>query len=609
MPWPTSRPNRGGILSGITRRAFLASTTALAAAFAIPREALGAVLAEPLKPADVPTTLQQTIRHSSQSYKKYRTLVAAPGEPYVARLDVLKRNANPARTGRRRSLLYLGHLTDLHMIDAQSPARLEPMAGMSQSLWAGVVRPQDTMQTHTLTAMTNAMNAAKYSPVTGAPMTAAVNTGDSADELSNLELRWYIDLLDGATLTPNSGKQGVYEGVQVWKDTPYAWHPEDPSKDDFGAYGFPTLPGMLEAAVSKSVSSPGLAAPWFAVFGNHDTLLNGVIPVDSGLRKLATGDRKAAQWGTLTDTYLRGMATDSSSFTRLTNQIWTQLGMTKGMETVSPDGQRKLLDGLEFMAAHLQSTPAPGPVGHGFTQDNMTSGKTYWTSDLNENFRLFGLDTCNQTAGPDGAVPQDQFDWLKDQLEQAQAQKKMAIILSHHNSSTLENGAEPVIGGQPLIHADEFISMLQQYPCMVAWLNGHTHINTITAHPKSGGGGFWEITSASCVDYPQQQQLVEFVDNQDGTMSIFTTALDHMSPAVWSKGDYSQTGLASLSRQLSANDWIANPPMRVGSPLDRNTELLLDAPFPLSAITDGQLAKERAVAQARLVAHEGKQPR
>nr|MBP7973006.1 hypothetical protein [Candidatus Nanopelagicales bacterium] len=61
--------------------------------------------------------------------------------------------------------------------------------------------------------------------------------------------------------------------------------------------------------------------------------------------------------------------------------------------------------------------------------------------------------------------------------------------------------------------------------------------------------------------------------------------------------------------QLSANDWIANPPMRVGSPLDRNTELLLDAPFPLSAITDGQLAKERAVAQARLVAHEGKQPR
>jgi len=45
-----------------------------------------------------------------------------------------------------------------------------------------------------------------------------------------------------------------------------------------------------------------------------------------------------------------------------------------------------------------------------------------------------------------------------------------------------------------------------------AWVNGHTHVNTITAHRREGGGGFWEITTASCIDFPQQQQVVELLD-------------------------------------------------------------------------------------------------
>jgi hypothetical protein len=223
--------------------------------------------------------------------------------------------------------------------------------------------------------------------------------------------------------------------------------------------------------------------------------------------------------------------------------------------------------------------------------------------------RCFGLDTCNQIAGPDGAVPEDQFEWLKGELAKAQAEKKLAIVISHHNSFTLENGAVPAIGpAQRLFHAEEFVATLNQYPNVVAWLNGHTHINTITAHPREGGGGFWEITTASCVDYPQQQQVVEIVDNRDGTLSIFTTVLDHASPAAYADGDFSPTALASLSRQLAANDWTMEPAMRMGSPLDRNCELLMDAPFDLAEITDADVEKAQAAARARLVAYEQGRP-
>ena len=148
--------------------------------------------------------------------------------------------------------------------------------------------------------------------------------------------------------------------------------------------------------------------------------------------------------------------------------------------------------------------------------------------------------------------------------------------------------------------------MLLRYPVCIAWLNGHTHVNTITAHTRdTGTGGFWEITTASCVDFPQQQQLIDLVDNRDGTLSFFVTALDHAAPPTWTPGDLSQTGLASLSRELAANSWLSDPPRLAGSPLDRNVELLMPAPFELSAITDAAVEAEQMKAKAQLLAHGG----
>jgi hypothetical protein len=132
-----------------------------------------------------------------------------------------------------------------------------------------------------------------------------------------------------------------------------------------------------------------------------------------------------------------------------------------------------------------------------------------------------------------------------------------------------------------------------KYPNIIAWLNGHTHTNTIKAHPNADRtGGFWEITTASCIDYPQQQQVVDICDNRDGTMSIFAIVLDHASPAQWTNGDFSQVGIASLSRELASNDWTATPFALMGSDLDRNVELILPAPFDLEKISDADLDKE-----------------
>lgn len=588
-------------MTGLSRRQFLHATAAAAAATGLGFDFLAPQLARAATPqVGIPSTLLQTIRQGSILSGTYRTLTTGPGEPYLPRIDVLRRAPSSARTTARRSLLYLGHLSDLHVIEAQSPGRIEPMIVQNHSAWGSAFHPQDPLSPHATAAMVQAFSDARYSPLTGAPMSAAIVTGDSADMHSHLELRWYIDLMDGLSVDPATGGP-TWQGVQAWSEATWAYRPGDPTGGDFGDYGFPRLPDLLSQAIAQPVKSVGLPAPWYAVYGNHDTLLLGTFDISPQLRSLAVGARKSYTLDATASTALEGWAAGTSVLA----QTLAALGLASGgpgFKDVVANPDRYLFEQRDFMAEHFRTEPTPGPVGHGFTAHNLTSGETWWQADLSPRVRAFGLDTCNAVAGPDGAVPESQMRWLRAQLEIAQRDQVLALIFSHHNSLTLENRATRPGIDEKLYGAEEFVAMLLEFPVVVGWLNGHTHLNQILAHTNATGG-FWEITTASCIDFPQQQQVVEIVDNRDGTLSLFTTVLDHASPAVPGTSG-SVADLASRSRELAANDWAETPLMRRGSPLDRNTELLLPAPFDLSVITDAQLEAQHVTERARIVAYE-----
>src|SRR4051812_14777633 len=218
------------------------------------------------------TTLDATIRPIGHG--RYRRLGWSSGEAHLVRTDL---GAVPGadRAETRRSLLYIGHHTDVHLCDAQSPARLE---GGETFGWVnpgadGGHRPQETCTTHVLDRLVAATNAVAISPVTGAPMAWCIQTGDNTDNRTDAEVAWWLDVLAGRTVTPNTGRDGVYEGIQRsgWRG---AWHPDDPSRDVYGRSGFPRLPGFLDAAV-RPFDAVGLTVPWLAVFGNHDLLFQG----------------------------------------------------------------------------------------------------------------------------------------------------------------------------------------------------------------------------------------------------------------------------------------------------------------------------------------------
>jgi metallophosphoesterase (TIGR03767 family) len=245
---------------------------------------------------------------------------------------------------------------------------------------------------------------------------------------------------------------------------------------------------------------------------------------------------------------------------------------------VTPDADRHQISRAQIIDEHFTTTGLP--IGHGFTQQNRDTDTAYYFFDKGQ-FRFVVMDTVNPNGYADGSIDADQLAWLEATVESAT--KRAVIVFSHHTSATMENpfvatGGDP----DPRVLGDEVTAYLLSQPRVVAWVNGHTHRNVITPHARAdGSGGFWEINTASHIDWPQQARLIEVADNRDGTLSIFTTVVDHAGPADYQDDLGSTLTLAALSRELSVNDPQAKLDAS-GTPTDRNTELLVRKPTDMA---------------------------
>ena len=522
------------------------------------------------------TTLDQSVALGDDG-----ALSLGPGEGYVVRADLAQ--AQAGRQAARRSLVTFHHLSDFRIVDEESPLRSEWVEACAEPLSPGAFRPQETLSTQAAASLIARANEVNGSPVTGRPVDFALHTGNAADNAQYNELRWFLDLMDGGLVAPSSGNP-EYQGVQ-----------ERSPADDF--------PDLLEEA-QQAFQSPGLRYPWYTVLGNRDVLAQGNFPPTDGARAIALGTAKIITIGpdaaaeVCADPSKLLLPGESSAI------LDDPEAETRG---VAPDGDRRLMSRREWVAEHFTSPASPGPPGHGLTAGNRDAGTAYYTFDSGE-LTVVVLDTVNPGGFSAGSIDAAQFAWLEEQLVarsgyylDAQGRRvatesadRLIVIASHHGLELLNNPFPGPEGKEERLRGPQLEALLHRFPNVVLHVSGHSGEQRIAARPdpagRTGAGAYWEVSTGSPLEFPMQGRLLDIVDNGDGTISVFSTVYDIAAPL--SPGDaadgtpddgVNESLLASVARLLA----VADPQRDADAPglgaSDRNAELLLPAPFDLSA--------------------------
>ncbi|MGW2230298.1 TIGR03767 family metallophosphoesterase [Streptomyces formicae] len=524
--------------------------------------------AAPLAPYRGGTTLLTAA--AARGTSGYRRLGEGPAWGRVVRGDLAA--AKPGREGRRTALAAFVQFTDLHLVDVQHPLRYEYLRAQTASAW----RPQESLSVAGAVSLVERVNSLRGAPATGAPLHCVVTTGDNTDNNSRGELDWFLKVMSGGRITPNTGDPRHYEGVQDSGLTLY-WHPDDALRDADKRLGFPRLHGFLDAAI-REVNSPGLGLPWYSTVGNHDALPGGCwAPKDSYFAEFAVGGRKlmaldeqrgAALWKAVK----KGHDPKGDHFKELLRSE------SRRMRNVTPDESRAPFTPAEYIRAHLDPAhKGRGPVGHGYTQENLASATQYYSFRVSDDVLGISLDTTDPGGHYEGSLGTAQLRWLERELaanERRAGGPSYVVVLSHHTSRTMRNlRHDPARPGEARHGGDEILALLGRHRSVLAWVNGHSHKNAITPH-RTAHGSFWEVSTASHIDFPQLARVVEISDNHDGTVSLFTTLIESAAPHRTDFADLSQTGLAALYRELSFNAPGAKPALG-GEAGDRNTELIL----------------------------------
>ena len=429
-------------------------------------------------------------------------------------------------------------ISDIHITDKEAPNQLiylqqfDPKySGPNTSIYSPVMM----CTTHVLDAAIQTINALHKKTA----FDFGISLGDTCNNTSYNELRWYMDVIDGEVITPSSG-------AHLGADTI--------------AYQKP----FKAAGLDKSI-------PWYQAIGNHDHFYIGSFPVDAdpsiGLREAYLSDTvwavadflvpKPHPFPVMFDIeniktgqkYYQGVLDGCTP----TGKIIHAGAVEKysAPPKVAADSNRRSLLRTEWIQEFFNTST--DPVGHGFdlVDPSQPSGFACYSflPKPNVPLKIIVLDnTQSETDGSHdihghGFLDANRWAWLQAELAAGQAANQLMIIAAHvpiavsligSETEWWESDKDPNATEQNAVTLTELVATLQDTPNLLMWIAGHRHLNTVKAfvspdRVNAPEKGFWQVETSSLRDHPQQLRTFEIYLNSDYTVSIVTTNVD---PAV-----------------------------------------------------------------------------
>jgi metallophosphoesterase (TIGR03768 family) len=463
-------------------------------------------------PDSIPQSSEKIFPYEVSKYKQngYGNWSYGPGLDSVKRLDIMPTNYAGASSNNTTRLLNFFAMTDIHITDKETPAQAiyYGYKGGTSSGYSPVM----LYSTQVLDAAVQTINALHKEN----PFDFGISLGDTINSAQHNELRWYIDVLDGKNITPDSGV----------KDDPVPG-PYNDYQDEYKAAG-----------LDKTIN-------WYQTLGNHDHFWIGTNPLNDYLRQAYIGENILNLGDIFTDplgTGSRGFYMGSIDGRTLYGDI-IGVGPVKDFSTppkvLAADPNRRSISRNEWISEFLNTSSSP--KGHGFNQSNAKTGFACYAFEPKSNIpiKVIVLDDTQSDNDPDiggyghGSLDQERYDWLVEELDKGQADGKLMIIAAHIPIGVTTGGLlGPFMAWSSVAAVSEknLTAKLHTYPNLILWISGHRHFNTVTALKSPDAArpelGFWEIETSSLRDFPQQFRTFEIVRNSDNTVSIFATDVD-----------------------------------------------------------------------------------
>jgi len=492
-------------------------------------------------PGPAPSTVIFPYQVSSYATYGYGKWNYTKGLPYDKRQDLLPEDYDNTSVTHAARLLNFFTMSDIHITDEESPvsAIFFGYKGGTSSAYSPVM----LYTTQVLDAAVQTINVLHLKK----PFDFGLSLGDVDNSDQYNELRWYIDVLDGKTITPDSGV----------KDDPVPG-PLNDYQDTFKAAG-----------LNKTIK-------WYQTLGNHDHFYTGFLAPNDYFRQTLVGEN-IINLGMVFNDPLgmngRGIYMGSINGTTPYGDI---IGIGPVKDFTSPpkvlaaDPDRRSLSVTDWISAFLNTSSSP--QGHGFNQTNADSGFACYSFEPKADIpiKVIVLDDTQSDDDPidpgslgmgHATLDNKRYTWLVNELDEGQAENKLMIIAAHIPIGVLPAGDMAGWSRFAPVTEAQLITKLRTYPNLLLWVAGHRHVNQVTpfnstdpAHPELG---FWEVETSSLRDYTQQFRTFEIVRNSDNTISIFATDVD---PSVRSGSLAAKSRSYSVAIQQIENNQLSPEP-------------------------------------------------
>ena len=460
-------------------------------------------------PDIVPVTPVVRIDDPANFTKKgYGTWNFGPGLPSQKRLDLMPSGYDATSTTQTAKLLRFFTITDIHITDKESPGQAIVFAPKAGPNAISCYSPLMLYTTQVLDATIQTIN--DINKRNSFDLGLALGDMINSDQFN--ELRWFIDVLDGKIINPDSGT----------KDDPVKGANND-YQDEFQAVGLDHL------------------IPWYATIGNHDHFWLGSLPMSDNMKKIMVGntimklpnildatDKQYYSVGTLDGSTQYGTIIGAGRIDTMTN-----------IPTIAPDSNRHALSKADLISQFSNSTTSP--KGHGFIQSNATNvlGGCYsFEPKPGLPLKIIVLDDTQDESDPrpaegiygHGELNNGRYEWLMAQLQAGQDSNQLMIISAHVPIGVCQGTAMGWLPAPGYSNENNLIAQLQTFPNLILWVSGHRHLNNVTAfastdtaHPENS---FWEVETKSLREFPEQFRTFDIMRNSDNTLSIITVNVD-----------------------------------------------------------------------------------